>query len=194
MRPLRAAAPLLAAGCVSLGPRPAPPRYYVLEAPAGTAEPARAPVGAIGLRRVRLPPYLDRREVVTREGATEVVVASADRWAAPLDALFSGALAEDLRAAVPAREVVAEPWPAAGAPEWVVSVEVLRFEGERDGTAALEARWTVLRRGEPVREGVTAARDRGAAGDVAATAAALSRTVGALARDLAEAIAAAGGG
>ena len=190
MRLVHGAAALLAAACMSLGPRPAPPRYYVLEAPAGTADPARAPVAAIGVRRVRLPPYLDRREVVTREGATEVAVASADRWAAPLDALFAGALAEDLRATVPAREVVAEPWPAASAPEWVVSVEVLRFEGERDGTAVLEARWAVRRRGEPAGEGVTAARERGgAAGDLAATVAALSRTVGALARDVAAAIA-----
>jgi uncharacterized lipoprotein YmbA len=179
---------------MSLGPRPVPPRYYVLEAPAGTADPARAPAAVVGVRRVRLPPYLDRREVVTRDGPTKVEVASADRWAAPLDALFASALAEDLRVAVPAREVVTEPWPVGSAPEWVVSVEVLRFEGERDGTAVLEARWTVRRRGEPAREGVTAARERGAAGDVAATAAALSRTVGALARDLAAAIAAAGGG
>jgi uncharacterized lipoprotein YmbA len=193
MRSVPGAAALLVAGCMSLGPRPAPPRYYVLEAPAGPAEGARAPVAAVGIRRVRMPPYLDRREVVTREGATEVVVASADRWAAPLDLLFSSALAEGLRAGVPAREVVTEPWPGGSAPEWVVSVEVLRFEGERDGTAVLEARWTVKRRGEPAGAGVTAARERGARGDVAAGAAALSRTLGTLARDVAAAIAAGGG-
>jgi len=181
------------AGCVSLAPRPDHTRHYVLEPQPAAPEAARAPIAALGLGPVRLPAYLDRRELVTRRGPVEVNVASADRWAAPLEALFASALAEDLRAAVPAQDVVPEPWPAGNAPEWIVSVEVLRFEGEAEGTAVLEARWTVRRRGAAAAQGVTVARERGGAGDVAATVAALGRTLGALARDVAAAVGAAGG-
>lgn len=190
MSRLLAAGVLLAAGCLSLGPRPAPARYYVLEARAAPPEGSRAPVEALGLAAVRLPPYLDRRELVTRDGPARLEVAGGDRWGAPLDALLSSVLAEDLRVAVPAREVFPEPWPAASAPEWVLSVEVLRFEGEADGSAVLEARWHLRRRGQPAGDGVTSARERGAAGDVAATVEALSRTVATLAHDVAGAIAA----
>jgi len=51
----------------------------------------------------------------------------------------------------------------------------------------------VRRRGAAAAQGVTVARERGGAGDVAATVAALGRTLGALARDVAAAIGAAGG-
>jgi uncharacterized lipoprotein YmbA len=182
-------APLaLVAGCLTLGPRPQETRYYVLEAEASAREPTRPALPALAVGPVRLPAYLDRPEIVTRSGPVRLGVASADRWAAPLDDLFTSVLAEELRAAVPAREVFAQPWPAGPRPEWSVSVDVVRFDGEPDGTAVLEARWTVRRGDTLANEGVTIARERGGAPQIADTVAALSRTIGALARDIAEAV------
>ncbi|WP_242342836.1 PqiC family protein [Anaeromyxobacter terrae] len=191
---LALAAPLaLVAGCLTLGPRSEPARWYVLEAEASAPGSTRPPMPVLGVGPVRLPAYLDRPEIVTRAGPARVEVASADRWAAPLDVLFTGVLAEDLRAAVPAREVLGWPWPVSASPEWSVSVEVLRFEGEPDGSAVLEARWAVRRGGALAKQGVTTARERGAAPGVAATVAALSRAIGALARDIAAAVGASRG-
>jgi uncharacterized protein len=145
-------------------------------------------VPVFGLGPVQLPPYVDRLEIVTRAGPGRLEVASVDRWAAPLGALFTHALAEDLRAAVPAREVLAWPWAVGAAPAWSVSVDVARFEGEPDGTAVLEARWT-LRRGEVFAfRGSTLARERVATPGIAPTVEALSRAIGTLARDIAAAV------
>lgn len=188
-RAIALAAPLaLVAGCLTLGPRPERTRWYVLEAEASAPGSTRPPTPVLGVGPVRLPAHLDRPEIVTRAGPARVEVASADRWAAPLDVLFTGVLAEDLRAAVPAREVLEWPWPVSGSPEWTVSVDVLRFEGEPDGSAVLEARWAVRRGGTLAKQGVTTARERGAAPGVAATVAALSRAIGVLARDIAAAV------
>jgi uncharacterized protein len=178
----------LAAGCLSLGPRPVRARYYLLEVEASSPDPVRPAIPEIGVGPVQLPAYLDRQEIVTRAGPARLEVASADRWAAPLDGLFTSVLAEDLRATVPARQVSAWPWPVGSAPEWSVSVDVLRFDGDPDGTAVLEARWIVRRGGTLATQGVTTARERTAAPEVAATVAALSRTIGALARDIAAAV------
>jgi uncharacterized lipoprotein YmbA len=49
----------------------------------------------LGVGPVRLPAYLDRREIVTRAGPARLEVASVDHWAAPLDVLFTSVLAED---------------------------------------------------------------------------------------------------
>lgn len=188
-RAIALGAPLaLVAGCLSLGPRPDRTRYYVLESQASSADATRPALPVLGVGPVRLPAYLDRREIVTRHGPVRLDVAGGDRWAAPLDVLFASVLAEELRAAVPAREVIGEPWPVGASPEWSVSIDVLRFEGAPDGTAVLEARWTVRRRGALADRGVTSAREHGVAADMAATVAALSRTVGALARDIAAAL------
>ena len=187
-RAIALAASLAAAGCVPLEPRPDRTRYYVLETEASAPDPPRPAVPVLGVGPVRLPPYLDRPGIVTRAGPARLEVASLDRWAAPLEVLFLRALAEDLRAALPAGEVLAAPWPVGASPEWSVSVDVLRFEAEPDGAAVLEARWIVLRSGALAGQGATSARERGAGADVAATVAALSRTVGVLARDVAAAV------
>lgn len=187
-RALALATPLALLGCVSLAPRPDRTRYYVLEAEASASDSPRPAMPVLGVGPVRLPPYLDRPGIVTHAGPGRLEVASADRWAAPLDVLFTRVLVEDLRAAVPAREVVGWPWPPGASPEWSISVDVLRFEGEPDGTAVLEARWIVRRSGEVAHEGVTHARERAASPDVAATVAALSKAIGALARDVADAV------
>lgn len=190
MRPAFALGATLAlvAGCMTLGPPPEQTRYYILEAEASSPDPIRLAVPVLGVGPVRLPAYLDRPEIVTRAGPARLEVASVDRWAAPLDVLLTSALAEDLRAAVPAREVFGWPWPVGASPEWSVSVDVLRFDGEPDGTAILEARWIVRRGGTLANQGVTTARERAAAPEVAATVAALSRAIGALARDIAAAV------
>lgn len=186
---LALAAPLvLVTGCLTFGPRPERTRYYVLEAGAGAADPSRPPLPALGVGPVRLPAYLDRPGIVTRAGPGRLEVAGADHWAAPLDELFTTALAEDLRAAVPARDVLGWPWPGSASPEWSVAVDVLRFDGEPDGTAVLEARWLLRRRGALVAQGLTAARERGEAPGAAATVAALGKAIGALARDVAAAL------
>lgn len=176
------------AGCLTLGPRTDPTRYYVLEVEAVSPDPTRPAMPVLGVGPVRLPAYLDRPEIVTRVGPARLEVASVDRWAAPLDALFTSVLAEDLRAAVPARGVLGWPWPIGASPEWSVSVDVLRFEREPDGTAVLQGRWILRRGGAVANQGVTIARERGASPELAASVVALSRAVGALARDIAAAV------
>jgi uncharacterized lipoprotein YmbA len=185
--PALAASLALACACITVGSRQEPARYYVLAAEPAASDPARPAVAVLGVGPVRLPEYLDRREIVTRVGPVRLEAASADRWAAPLDVLFASALAEDLRTALPAGEVLPWPWPVGASPEWAISVDVVRFDAE-DGTAVLEARWIVRRGTAIARRGSTAARERGTAGGVEGTVVALGRTIGALARDIAAAV------
>lgn len=184
------AAVMVVAGCSPLTPIPDANRHYTLSPEPPPTAPAPATVATIGLGPVRLPPYLDRPQIVTRAGPERVEVASHDRWAAPLDVLFARTLAEDLRDAIPAQEVLAWPWPRGAAVEWTVAIDVLRFERERDGTAVLEARWTASRRagGEVVERGRTVSRVPAADRQMESSVIALSRTIGDLARDVATAL------
>ncbi len=176
--------------CSPLTPIPDANRHYTLSPEPPATAPAPAMAATVGLGPLRLPPYLDRPQIVTRAGPERVEIASHDRWAAPLDVLFARTLAEDLRDAIPAKEVLAWPWPRGVAVEWTVSVDVLRFERERDGTGVLEARWTVSRRagGEVVDRGRTIARVPAADRRMESSVIALSRAVGDLARDVATAL------
>jgi hypothetical protein len=163
--------------------------------PAAAPEPRPAPAPAassgaqrtIGLGPVTLPPYLDRPEVVLRASPERISVSAGDRWAAPLPELFRRALAEELRARLPAWRLVEWPWPRTPPPDLAVAVDVLRFEADAAGKAWLEARWTVrVGDGAPA-TGETRVVESAPAGDVAASVAALGRSLEALARELAAA-------
>jgi uncharacterized protein len=85
---------LLMEGCVSS----APLRFYTLS-PIPPASPTTAAHGtAIRVARVRVPPELDRNEIVQRMDANQLRIGEQDRWAAPLDEMIRRVLAADLQA------------------------------------------------------------------------------------------------
>jgi uncharacterized lipoprotein YmbA len=176
-------------GC--LGPRVDASRYFTL--PSAGAPSAGTPIASVGLGPVTLPPYLSRPEMATRVGPEQVAYAANDRWAAPLEELTVLALSEELRARLPAREVLRWPWPLGAPPELAATVEFLQFEADAAGGATLQARWTVTARGRPPVSGVTRLHEKGAPGDAPGSVAALGRALGALASDLAAAARAGGG-
>jgi uncharacterized protein len=180
-----AAACLATTACLT--PRTDASRYFTFP-PAGAPAPGPA-MAAAGLGPVTLPPWLARPEVAVRVSPEEVAYAPDDRWAAPLEDLVAGALAEELRARLPAREILRWPWPLGAPPGVAVAVEFLRLEADAAGGATLEARWTVTPRGRPPVPGETRVREPGPKGDVPASVAALGRALGRLAADLATAAA-----
>ena len=182
---MRATAVVLAALSVlpaCLGPRTDTARYFTLPG-TGTAS-AATPVASLGLGPVVLPPYLSRPEVATRLGPERIAYAADDRWAAPLEDLAVQALGEELRARLPAREVLRWPWPLGSPPEVTAAVEFLRFEGDGAGGATLQARWTVTHLGHPPVRGETNVQEPGKPGDVPGSVAALGRGLRVLATDL----------
>jgi len=184
------AATVLLPGC--LGPRPDTSRYFTLPSP--TTAPATGPaVATLGVGPVTLPPYVARLEIATRAGPDEIRYAANDRWAAPLDEMVVRALADELRARVPAREVIRWPWPLQAPPGATVSVDFVRLEEEVTGGATLEARWTATVRGGPAVSGETRVKEPGAPGDTPGSVAALGRALGRLAAEVATALRAGGG-
>lgn len=150
--PLRGLAVLAVVGCLAAvaGCAGTPPtRFYTLtpEASPGAQNSAGGPPAgiAVGLRRVELPAYLDRLQIVTRSGPNTIQVADFHYWAAPLDEMFARALADNLSLLLPADRVVLFPWTQATPLDYVVTVEVTQFEGTWGSEAGLEARWSIAK-------------------------------------------------
>lgn len=178
-----------AAGCAGTSPT----RFYTLSpvASPGTQNPAGGPPSgiAVGLRRVELPAYLDRLQIVTRSGPNTIQVADFHHWAAPLDELFARALADNLSLLLPADRVVLFPWTQATPLDYVVTVEVTQFEGSLGGEAGLEARWSIDKPGGSDMLFLGKSRLREPATDgYAAMVSAQSRLVAGLAGEIAAAI------
>ena len=171
----------------------APTRFYVLAPVAGVeksnpAVPSKAGI-AVGLRRVALPDYLDRPQIVTRSSPNKLDLAEFDRWAAPLGDAFPRILAENLAIMIPTDRVAVFPWPRSAQVDYEVTVEVTQFEGRLGGECSLVARWSIFG-GENralLITGKSSLREP-AGGDYEALVAAESRLVGALSRDIAGAL------
>lgn len=177
----------LLAGCLSLTSPPA--RFYTLSAVDPPA-PASRPL-VIALSEITLPDYLDRPEIVSRAGATEMRVADQSRWAEPLAPMFRRVLGEELKAKTGASEIQRLPLRRDLPYNALIDTEIVRFDADEAGRVVLDARWRVFAGdGERLlasRE--TSAREQGApAPDYPAMVEAMNRAVATLAADIAAAL------
>jgi uncharacterized lipoprotein YmbA len=126
----------------------APTRFFTLF-PVAPAQPV-APTALgppIRLRRVTVPPALDRVELVREVAPGEVSVSDFEHWAAPLGQTAVQVLAEDLAARLPAGALIppAAPLPPGGVD---VDVDILAFN-VADGQAVMQASWSEIARPSP---------------------------------------------
>lgn len=162
---------LAVGGCFSLARAPSTPRHYVLgggaDAAASTAAPART---TIGLRPPRLAEYLATPFIVVRRGTHQVGFSDFDRWGEGLIEGIGRTVARRMAAQAPSLRVETTPWPTTAQPEYVIEMDVLRFEGVAptdalavEGEAHLLATWEITRRrdGSLVASGATEVREPG---------------------------------
>ena len=185
-----------AAGCLSLGPKADPTRFYVLGQTIQRADPPPAPDTtwpAIGLRAVRLADYLLTPLMVVRVGPHEINYADFDRWGEDLDRGINRTVAGYLSARAGIARVDVVPWPVRTRHDYLVDLHVHRFEGVAGrGEAHLLADWEIVDEasGRILARGRTdARRDGWAAGDFETLAALLDGALASLASDVAAALA-----
>lgn len=189
---LTAAATAVAfAGCTSmLAPRPDPARFYLLTPTAdSTGAPSQISSAdlTIGLGPIKLPSYLDRAEVVTRAAPNRIELSKTDRWGESLQNAFISVLSRDLAAQLGNRRIMTFPWYSTAHIDLQVQVEVYRFETDSRGDAQLSANWTILSGLDKkiLYSAESNLTQSSKPGDATDGAAALSRTVGDLSREIA---------
>lgn len=155
------------------------------------AAPVTATAGpAVAIGPITIPAMVDRPEIVTIVAPNEVWPDEFNRWAAPLSDAIGLALAQDLAADLRTPRVTLAV-ATAGEPDYRVAIEVQRFDSVTGSHALQDAVWTVRRmRDGAARNGRTTVRETAGGPSYEALAAAHSRALAQLARDIAQAIAA----
>ncbi len=172
-------------------------KFYLLTPTADTATPtsATAPTQSssdsftLGLGPIKLPPYLDRPEIVTRAAPNRLELSKEDRWGESLQNGFTRAMERDL-AAQSGAVVIVFPWYNTVHIDMQVQIDVYRFETDSQGVATLSAKWTILdSTGKNILYTVeTRLTQPSKPGDNTEAAAALSRTIGDLSSQIANMI------
>jgi uncharacterized protein len=173
---------LTLAGCAS-----APSRYYTLEA---TSAPAGAPLAhhQVTVGPVTIPASVDQPQFVTQAGRNRVSVDEFNRWASPLYDNIARVVAQDLAALLGTPNVAAGPL-ANFVADYIVAIDIQRFESMRGQGTNLVAVWTVHRTiGGVTRSGRTSASETVGDESFDALAAAHSRAIAMLSSDIATAI------
>jgi uncharacterized protein len=193
---------LVPAGCANTPPT----RFYVLSAI--DEQPAATPGKgvAIGVGPVSLPQYLNRPQIVTRIGGNQMAMAEFDQWGGDLNDNFTRVLAANLSSLLKTDRVSLYPWKDEAPVDEQVAVDVVNFEQDAAGKSVLTAYWSILdprkaqvklmrrstyRDGGATVQAASGTADPGQQGSPRpydAVAAAMSRNLAALSRDIADAI------
>jgi uncharacterized lipoprotein YmbA len=162
--------------------------FYTLSSPPPAESPTPATITVV-IAGVAVPEAVDRTAMVIRTGPNQVDIEDLHRWAEPLKTAIPRVLAANLGSELGTARVVTGRYAQGQGADVRVTVDVRRFESSFSEGATLEAAWTVAgKTGVPV-SGHTLAREAATSGDYAGIAAAHSRALARLAKEIAGAIA-----
>jgi hypothetical protein len=133
----------LFAGCAGTPPA----RFYTLTSMAQpqAGQPAAAAQNvSVNIAPVEIPDYLNRLQIVTKDGRNELKLAEFDRWAGSLAENMAVVLAENLSQLLGSEQVFVHPRVQAATPDYTLAVRVLQLDCIPGDQVRLKAQWTVL--------------------------------------------------
>lgn len=178
-------------GC--LGSSPKQSFYTLAVTPRAASEPhASLPMLGLAVGPIEFPRYLDRPEIVTRDGAHGLTLSNANRWAGSLRNDFQRVLADEIGRLLGTDHVVTHPNEARFKLDYRVLLELVAFEGPLGEAVVLRARWTIVSgsTGQAVAVDASEISEPTAAATFAELVAAQGRATGRLAGEIAARIAA----
>ena len=136
---------LACAGC--FGGSPAPSFYTLSEASGPAAGQPLAALPELGLvvGPVEIPRYLDRPEIVSRDGANELVVADAHRWGGSLRNDILRVVADDLGRLLGTPRIAIYPNEPRFPATFRILLDIREFGGVSGQGVVLRVRWTIAR-------------------------------------------------
>jgi hypothetical protein len=100
---------------------------------------------ALRIGPFEFPTYLQRPNIVTRHAGNRIDVAEFHRWAGSLEDDFHHALGSNLGVLLHSSRISVFPAEMRFEPDYYLTGEVVRFDGDLGGTLTLEVRWMINR-------------------------------------------------
>ena len=162
-------------------------RFYTLSA--GAPPTATSSNLSIAVGPISVPAVVDRPQMVVTTGPNQVRLEEFNRWAAPLQNSIARVVAENLVAMLGTPRVILFSQTLGGDIDYRAAIELQRFESAPGEAATLDAVWTVIRTKDGKSQtGRTTVREATSDKSYDALAAAHSRALAGLSRDIADAV------
>jgi uncharacterized lipoprotein YmbA len=98
----------------------------------------------IGVGPVELPEHLNRLQMVTRTGSSEIHLSEFNRWAESLEKNFTRVLAENISVHLSTDNILVYPWIGAAKIKSQVRANIIQFDGVPGGEVLLKAHWALM--------------------------------------------------
>jgi len=186
---------LAAAALTGCGSSPKASFYSLSAGPAPATDEAKAPhTITIAIAPVSVPELVDRPQFVVRAGENQVTINEFERWAGPLRSEIPRVIADNLAQFIPGASVFVYPQSANVDAHVRVLIEVRRFESAPGDAVTVEVLWVVQTAKASARQsGRSVVREATDKAGYEAVAAAHSRALIAVSRDIAAVVRAAVG-
>ena len=180
----------IAAFAVACSTTPASHFYTLSRSEASTVAPdSKTATLSVVVGPVSIPAIVDMPQIVVTTGPNQVAIDEYNRWASPLQNNISRVVAENLVAMLGTPRISLFQQSLDEAADYRVAIEVQSFESAPGDAATLNVVWVVRRTKNGMREiGRTAVREPTAEKSFDALAAAHSRALARMSRDVADAI------
>jgi len=122
------------------------PNFYTLSAGAGPAAGppiVSRPELGLAIGALEFPRYLDRPELVRRDGAYRLIVADAHRWGGSMRTDILRVVSDDLGRLLGTARVAVYPAEPRFPADYRVLLDVREFEAVSGGNVVLRVRWTI---------------------------------------------------
>ena len=179
---------VIAIALASCGGSPIKENFYTLSGPQAPMPAASAAPVSLFVGPVTVPEAVDRLPMVLRTAANQVEISDAHRWAEPLKASIPRVLGETLMRELATPDVRFTRAGSSMDADFRISVEVQRFDSSLEQGATVDALWTVTPREGKPRSGRSTVTEPAASPDPGGVAAAHSRALERVGRDIAAAI------
>ena len=122
-----------------------PVRYFALSPMDSVQRQDPDDAVTLGVGPLRLPEYLNRSQIVTRGGGSELEVDEFSRWAEPLTLALHRVVSTDVDNMMDGVIVIAFPWESVvrNDVDYRLLGEVTRFDADRSGRVVLDIQWAI---------------------------------------------------
>jgi uncharacterized lipoprotein YmbA len=167
--------------------------FYTLSAGTAPMQASATPPLSVAIGPVTVPHMVDRPQIVLRASMNQITISEFARWSAPLKDEIPRVIADNLTERLRGAYVSTYPQAGSADADYLVTIDVRRFDSALGDAATVEVLWTVRPPKGEVKAGRSVAREPTRGTDYDALVSAHGRALAAVSNDIADAILASAG-
>jgi len=119
-------------------------RFYSLSAPLPQTSTIHNSV-SVGIGPIDIPRLLNRPQIVSRKGNTEIIIAEKHQWGGSYKEELIKALTDNFSSLLKTERIEEYPWKSSFKPNYQVRIDIESFDGQINKSVVLNARWRLLK-------------------------------------------------